>query len=67
MAEVQWTEDEQTSASDTKNKTFCVLNYNIECYFNKLDNVYFVQFVKKFVFVCSNETFLNFELNQNVF
>ena len=67
MAEVQWTEDEQTSASDTKNKTFRLLNYNIGGLFNKLDDVDFVQFVNKFDFVCLTETFLNFELNQNVF
>jgi len=60
-------EDEQTSASDTKNKTFRLLNYNIEGLFNKLDDVDFVQFVNKCDLVCLTETFLNFELNQNVF
>ena len=43
------------------------MNYNIEGLFNKLDDVDFVQFVNKFGFVCLTETFLNFELNQNVF
>uniref|UniRef100_UPI003AF8BC6C hypothetical protein n=1 Tax=Thiolapillus sp. TaxID=2017437 RepID=UPI003AF8BC6C len=50
-----------------KNKTFRLLNYNIEGLFNKLDDVDFVQFVNKFDFVCLTETFLNFELNHNVF
>ena len=44
-----------------------MLNYNIAGLFNKLDNIDFVQFVNKFNFVFLTETFLNFELNQNVF
>ena len=44
-----------------------MLNYNIEGLFNKVDDEDFVQFVNKFDLVCLTETFLNFELNQNVF